>query len=35
VYGSRITFVIDGRTRTLPLRELTAWRGEWYVTRLR
>jgi hypothetical protein len=35
VHGSRVTFVIDGRTRTLPLRELTAWRGEWYVTHLR
>jgi hypothetical protein len=35
VHGSRLTFVLDGRTRTLPVRELTAWRGEWYVTRLR
>ncbi len=34
VTGSRLTFVIDGRTRTLPVRELTAWRGAWYVTRL-
>jgi hypothetical protein len=33
--GSRVTFVVDGHARTLPLRELTAWRGEWYVTRLR
>jgi hypothetical protein len=35
VHESRITFVIDGRTRTLPIREMTAWRGAWYVTRLR
>jgi hypothetical protein len=35
VRGSRLTFVVDGRTRTLPVRELTAWRGAWYVTRLR
>jgi hypothetical protein len=35
VHGSRLTFVLDGRTRTLPVHELTAWRGEWYVTRLR
>jgi hypothetical protein len=35
VRGSRLTFVLDGRTRTLPVHELTAWRGEWYVTRLR
>ena len=34
VTGSRLTFVVDGRTRTLPVRELTAWRGAWYVTRL-
>lgn len=34
VTGSRLTFVIDGRTRTLPVREMTAWRGAWYVTRL-
>jgi len=34
-HGSRISYVIDGRTHTLPIRELTAWRGAWYVTRLR
>ena len=34
VSGSRLTFVVDGRTRTLPVRELVAWRGAWYVTRL-
>jgi hypothetical protein len=33
--GSRLTFIVDGRTRTLRLREMTAWRGAWYVTRLR
>jgi hypothetical protein len=31
----RLTFVVDGRTRTLAIREMTAWRGAWYVTRLR
>ncbi len=35
VHGSRLTYVVDGRTRTLPIREMTAWRGAWYVTRLR
>lgn len=35
VHESRITFVVDGRTRTLPIRELTGWRGAWYLTRLR
>lgn len=34
VTGSRLTFVVDGRTRTLPVRELVGWRGAWYVTRL-
>lgn len=35
VHGSRLTYVVDGHTRTLTIREMTAWRGAWYVTRLR
>jgi hypothetical protein len=35
VHGSRLTYVVDGHTRVLSVRELTAWRGAWYVTRLR
>jgi hypothetical protein len=35
VHGSRLTYIADGHTRTLPIREMTAWRGAWYVTRLR
>ncbi len=35
VHGSRLSFDVDGRTHTLPIREKTAWRGAWYVTRLR
>jgi hypothetical protein len=35
VAGSRLTFVVAGHTRTLPIREMVAWRGAWYVTRLR
>jgi hypothetical protein len=35
VSGSRLTFVIGGHTRTLSIREMAAWRGAWYVTRLR
>ena len=35
VHASRITFVVEGRTRTLTIREMTAWRGAWYVSRLR
>jgi hypothetical protein len=33
--GARVSFVVDGRTRTLSIREMTAWRGAWYVTRLK
>jgi hypothetical protein len=35
VHGSRLTYVVDGHTRTLNIHEMTAWRGAWYVTRLR
>jgi hypothetical protein len=35
VRESRLTFTVDGRTRVLSIREMTAWRGAWYVTRLR
>jgi hypothetical protein len=35
VKGSRLTFLVAGHTRTLSIREMTAWRGAWYVTRFR
>jgi hypothetical protein len=35
VKHSKITFTIDGRVRHLEIAEMTAWRGAWYVTRLR
>ncbi|MGA2448508.1 MAG: hypothetical protein ABTD50_07530 [Polyangiaceae bacterium] len=35
VSGSRITFVVGGHTRSLSIRQMTAWRGAWYVTQLR
>jgi len=35
VHGSRLTYVVDGHTHTLSIREMMAWRGAWYVTRLR
>jgi hypothetical protein len=35
VTGSRLTFVAGGHTRTLSIREMVAWRGAWYVARLR
>ena len=33
--GSRITFVVGGHTKSLSIRQMTAWRGAWYVTQLR
>ncbi len=35
IHGSRLTYIVEGHTRTLAIREMTAWRGAWYVTRLR
>jgi hypothetical protein len=35
VHGSRLTYVVEGHTRTVSIHEMTAWRGAWYVTRLR
>ena len=35
VHGARLTFTSDGHTRTVLIHEMTAWRGAWYVTRLR
>ncbi len=35
VKHSKLTFTIDGKTRHLDVPEMTAWRGAWYVTRLR
>jgi hypothetical protein len=35
VHGSRLTYVIDGHTRTIVIHEMVAWRGAWYVTHMR
>jgi hypothetical protein len=35
VKHSKLTFTIEGKTRHLEIAEMTAWRGAWYVTRLR
>lgn len=35
VHGSRLTLVVGGHAKSLSIREMTAWRGAWYVTRLR
>lgn len=35
VKHSKLTFTIEGKTRHLDIAEMTAWRGAWYVTKLR
>jgi hypothetical protein len=35
VKGSSITLDVAGRMHRIPIREMTAWRGAWYITRLR
>jgi hypothetical protein len=35
VKHSKLTFTIDGKTKHVDIAEMTAWRGAWYVTRLR
>ncbi len=35
VKHSRLTFMADGKTHTIEISEMTAYRGSWYVTKLR
>jgi hypothetical protein len=35
VKHSKIAFTVDGKARHLDIAEMTAWRGAWYITRLR
>jgi hypothetical protein len=35
VRHSKVTFTADGKTHTIEIAEMTAYRGSWYVTRLR
>ncbi|HVJ92957.1 MAG TPA: hypothetical protein VM580_24315, partial [Labilithrix sp.] len=35
VKHSKLSFTIDGKLRHLDIAEMTAWRGDWYITRLR
>jgi hypothetical protein len=35
VKHSRINFTVDGKAKHIDVAEMTAWRGSWYVTRLR
>jgi hypothetical protein len=35
VKHSKLTFTSDGKTQTIEIAEMTAYRGSWYVTRMR
>jgi hypothetical protein len=35
VKHSKVTFMADGKTHTIEIAEMTAYRGSWYVTKLR
>jgi len=35
VKHSKLSFTIDGKLHQLDIAEMTAWRGAWYITRLR
>jgi hypothetical protein len=35
VKHSKLSFSVDGKERQIDIAEMTAWRGAWYVTRLR
>ena len=35
VKHSKLTFMADGKTHTIEIAEMTAFRGSWYVTKLR
>jgi hypothetical protein len=35
VKRSRLTFLVDKKPHTVEIAEMTAWRGAWYITRLR
>jgi hypothetical protein len=34
VYGTRLTYWLDGRTRSFGIYSMISWRGEWYVVHL-
>ena len=35
VKGSHLAYIVDGKTIKIPVAEMIAWRGAWYVTRMR
>jgi hypothetical protein len=34
VYGTTVTYALDGQTRSFPVTSMISWRGEWYVVHL-
>jgi hypothetical protein len=34
VFGSKLRYEVDGKVRTIDVRSLISWRGEWYVVHL-
>lgn len=34
VYGSTLTYTVDGQTHSFPVTSLISWRGQWYVVHL-
>jgi hypothetical protein len=34
VYGARLTYWLDGRTRSFGIYSMISWRGQWYVVHL-
>ena len=35
VKGSHLAYIVDGKTIKIPIAEMIAWRGAWYVSRMR
>jgi hypothetical protein len=34
VFGSKLRYAVDGQTRSVEVKSLISWRGEWYVVHL-
>lgn len=34
VFGSKLRYEVDGKERSIPIKSLISWRGEWYVVHL-
>lgn len=35
VHATKLTYLVDGHTRSIFIHEMVGWRGAWYITRLR